>query len=184
MRSKRRPPTGKRINPNFWVFCEGETEDAYIRLLRSEYRLPIEIISKVAGDNINERYIKSYKRGKPTHEKDKDILVYDADVPEVLKKLKKIRSALLVASNPAIELWFLLHYKNQIASLNQGECIRQLSKRNRNLYRKGFIDAPLKDKLMEKRSEACKRSAKMELFGNPSTNMQDFIQYLEDARTS
>ncbi len=184
MRGKRQPPKGKKINPHFWVFCEGETEDAYIRFLRSEYRLPIEIIPKVAGCSIDDRYIKSYKHGKPVHEKDKDFLVYDADVTEVLEKLRKIKSALLIASNPAIELWFLLHYKNQTAALGADDCIRELSNRNRNKYKKGFIDGALKIKLREKRREACKCSVKLELYNNPSTNMHDFIKHLEEAKTT
>ena len=47
MKSKRQASKGKKINPHFWVFCEGETEEAYIRFLRSEYRLPVEIIQKL-----------------------------------------------------------------------------------------------------------------------------------------
>jgi hypothetical protein len=104
MNSKRQVSKGKRINPNFWVFCEGETEEAYIRFLRIEYRLPVEIIPKIAGFDISPRYIHSFKKGKPRHEKDRDFLVYDADVPEVLEKLKQIPGVILIASNPAIEL--------------------------------------------------------------------------------
>lgn len=54
MKSKRIASKGKKINPHFWVFCEGETEEAYIRFLRSEYRLPIEIIPKIAGCDVSE----------------------------------------------------------------------------------------------------------------------------------
>ena len=107
MGSKRRASKGKMINPHFWVFCEGETEEAYVCFLRSKYRIPIEIAPKVVGNKITQRFIESYKQGKPTHEKDKDFLMYDADVPKVLEKLKSIKSTVLIASNPSIELWFL-----------------------------------------------------------------------------
>ena len=140
MSSERQASKGKKINSHFWVFCEGKTEEAYIRFLRSEYRLPVEIVTKIAGCDISERYIRSYKKGKPTLKKDKDFLIYDADVPGILYKLKKIDSAILVASNPAVELWFLLHYKNQIAYITEDDCIRELSNRNRNSYKKGLID--------------------------------------------
>jgi hypothetical protein len=182
MKSKRQASKGKRINPHFWVFCEGETEEAYVQFLRTEYRLPVEIIPKVAGSCINERYINSYKKGKPTHEKDRDFLIYDADVSEILNKLQKIDFATLVASNPSIELWFLLHYKNQAASLTGDDCIRELSNRNRNNYKKGIIDNSLKIKLKEKCDDACKRSNQLELYKNPSTNMHNFIETLEDAK--
>ncbi len=180
--NKRQASKGKKINPHFWVFCEGKTEEAYIQFLRSEYRLSIEIISKISGLSISERYISSYKKGKPTHEKDKDFLVYDADVPEVLNKLTKMDSAKLVASNPTIELWFLLHYKNQTATLTGNDCIKELNNRNRNSYRKGIIDSHLKNKLKEKCVDACKRSKQSKPFDNPSTNMYILIETLEAAK--
>lgn len=182
MSSKRHASKGKRINPHFWVFCEGETEEAYIRLLRTEYRLPVEIITKVAGCDINERYIKSYKKDKPQHEKDKDFLVYDADVSQVLEKLKSIPKITLIASNPAIELWFLLHYKNQTASITKDECIRQIKNYNRNSYKKGNLDNLLQNQLTQKRKEACKRAKQQRLYENPSTNMYLFIETLEKAK--
>jgi len=72
MGSKRTQSRGKKINPHFWVFCEGETEEAYVRFLRSEFRLPVEIIPKIAGCDIDSRYIQSSKKGQPVHPKDKD----------------------------------------------------------------------------------------------------------------
>jgi len=182
MSSKRNASKRKKINPHFWVFCEGETEEAYIIFLRSEYRLPIEIIPKIAGCDINEKYIKSFKRGKPTHEKDRDFLIYDANIQKILNKLKDIKSAKLIASNPAIELWFLLHYKNQKTFITEQKCIKELCQRNRNDYKKGFIDDKLKIKLKEKYKEACIRSKNLILFENPSTNIHEFITALEDAK--
>ncbi|NCA85625.1 MAG: hypothetical protein EOM83_08630 [Clostridia bacterium] len=79
MGRKRKAPRQKSINPHFWVFCEGETEEAYIAFLRSAYRVPIEIISKVVGSRITDRFIVAHKKGKPVHDKDKDFLMYDAD---------------------------------------------------------------------------------------------------------
>ena len=36
-----RKSKGKTMKPNFFVFCEGESEVAYISHLRSQYRAPI-----------------------------------------------------------------------------------------------------------------------------------------------
>lgn len=184
MVNKRKQSRGKKINPHFWVFCEGETEEAYVRFLRSEFRLPVEIIPKIAGCDIDNRYIQSFKKGQPVHQKDKDFLMYDADVPEVLDKLKKIDSTILIASNPSVELWFLLHYKNQTSEIATDNCIRELSNRNRNDYKKGVIDDKLKVKLKDSCKEACSRSNLTELFKNPSTNMHIFIKILEETRKS
>lgn len=113
MGRKRKAPRQKSINPHFWVFCEGETEEAYIAFLRSAYRVPIEIISKVVGSRITDRFIVAHKKGKPVRDKDKDFLMYDADVSVIVENLKKIKNATLLLSNPTLELWFLLHYKSQ-----------------------------------------------------------------------
>jgi hypothetical protein len=181
MVSKRAASKQKKINPHFWVFCEGKTEESYVSFLRSKYRIPIEIVDRVVGNKITERFIKKYKQGKPTHEKDKDFLIYDADVQETLETLKKIQTAQLIASNPSIELWFLLHYKNQSASITTKDCIRELCNRNRNNYQKGIIDVKLDAKLTENCNQACERVTNLRLFDNPSSNMNDFIEELEEA---
>ena len=176
MGRKRQASKGKKINPHFWVFCEGKTEESYVCFLRSKYRVPIEIVPKIIGSNIDEKLIKRHKKGKPSHEKDVDFLMYDADVAVVLDRLSKIKSAKLLASNPSIELWFLLHYKNQTAHITTDDCIKELCNRNHNSYKKGVIDQRLKDKLNERRANACKRAEQKELFKNPSTNIYELIQ--------
>ncbi|MBK9291916.1 MAG: RloB domain-containing protein [Bacteroidetes bacterium] len=182
MGNKRNASRGKKINPHFWVFCEGKTEEAYVIFLRSLYRLPIEVVPKISGSDINIRYIESYKRNKPTHEKDRDFLIYDADILHIIEKLRNIPNVNLIISNPAIELWFLLHYKNQITSISAAECVRQLENRNKNTYKKGLIDEQLKTRLKEKYKEACNRARQLRLFENPSTNMFLFIEALESAK--
>jgi hypothetical protein len=177
--SKRSKPRGKQINPHFWVFCEGKTEEAYVTYLRTKYRVPIEIIPKVAGSHVSEWFIQKFKQGKPTHTKDKNFLIYDADVAEVLEKLRSIKTATLIASNPAIELWFLLHYKNVNTHTTTNDCIRELSNRNHNQYTKGKVDNKLMEKLTENCTKACERASNLTLFNNPSSNMNVFIQELE-----
>lgn len=34
------------MSPNYFVFCEGDTEVVYVEMLRAHYRLPIHIIAK------------------------------------------------------------------------------------------------------------------------------------------
>lgn len=106
-------------------------------------------------------------------------MIYDADVASTLEKLKAIKSAELIALNPSIELWFLLHYKNQTTSITTIDCIRELSNRNRNTYKKGTIDAQLASKISESCKKACERAKPLEMFNNPSSNMFVFIEELE-----
>jgi hypothetical protein len=182
MVSKRRSSKGKKINPHFWVFCEGETEEAYVSFLRSKYRIPIEIVPKIVGNKITARIIKNFKQGKPIHSKDKDFLMYDADVPHIIEKLKEIKSAILIASNPSIELWFLLHYKNQTSNTTTKECIKELGNRNRVIYKKGIIDTQLEIKLSENCTKACDRAKKLIRFKNPSSDISILIEELESVK--
>ena len=172
----------KKINPKFWIFCEGKTEKSYVEYLRTKYRLPIKIIPEITGSNIDERLISSHISKKEKHPKDKIFLLYDADIEVVLQRLIKINNAKLLASNPSIELWFLLHYKNQTANISGDDCIRQLNNRNRNTYKKGVIDEPLKKKLDENQERACNKAEKLNLYNNPSTNIYEFIQELEKVK--
>ena len=48
-----RKSKGKTMKPNFFVFCEGESEVAYISHLRSQYRAPIQIIPRKSDSNIS-----------------------------------------------------------------------------------------------------------------------------------
>ena len=57
-----RKSKGKTMKPNFFVFCEGESEVAYISHLRSQYRAPIQIIPRKSDSNISVRYIENCKR--------------------------------------------------------------------------------------------------------------------------
>ena len=175
-------PRGKRIRPHFWVFCEGKTEEAYVFFLRSKYRIPIEIVPKIVGHSIDKRFIMNYKKGKPIHKKDTDFLIYDADIPEVLEKLKNIKTATLLASNPSIELWFLLHYKNQVAFISTNDCIKEINNRNHNTYNKGKIDNKLGEKLNNKILDASKRTKKLSAHKNPSSDMYKLVEILEDLR--
>jgi hypothetical protein len=178
MPGKRTPSKGKKINPHFLVFCEGETEEAYVSTLRSKYRIPISIITKISGNSITKRKIDAYKTGKPTDPRDKDYLIYDADVKGLTEKLKSIKAELIL-SNPGIELWFLLHYKNQTAEITVQDCFKELCNRNRNNYKKGFIDSKLETKLFNNCKQACERAIKSKYPENPSSNFNVFISELE-----
>lgn len=182
MASRRKAPKGKKINPTLFVFCEGATEVSYINLLKSIYRLPsIHIHSKIGGNNITSAYIENYKKGKPTHEKDLNFLLYDLDVPEIIERLLIIDNCTLLLSNPCIELWFLLHYKNHTAYTNNIYCCRQMENRNR-VYKKGVIDKKLKVKLIEKRDEAVNRAKTLTDYRNPSSTIYKLIEILNDLK--
>ncbi len=178
MGSKRRKPRGKKINPTLFVFCEGETEESYINLLRSEYKIPSIIIHpKIGGGDISDKFIRNYKKGRPSHPKDETFLFYDLDVPEILQRLRKIENSKLLISNPSVELWFLLHYKNQTANVNSDYCCKELKNRNK-VYKKGTIDDKLKEKLLLKKNDALNRAKKLDENKNPSSSVYKLIEVL------
>ena len=70
MARKAKQPKGKRMNPTFFVFCEGKTEAAYVDLLRRNFRVPVEIIARVSDSNISKPYIDRCKRDRFTTPED------------------------------------------------------------------------------------------------------------------
>ena len=178
----RRKSRGKRINPTFYVFCEGQTEEEYVKFLRSKYRIPIEINSKRAGDDISQRFINSYLKTKTSHKKDQVFLMYDLDVEGTLERLNQIEGTLLV-SNPCIELWFLLHHQDQRASIASENCVRQLGTHCAD-YEKGKLSENLKNTLIESMDDATERAERLQRFDNPSTTVNDFITELERVKRS
>ena len=99
-----RKSKGKTMKPNFFVFCEGESEVAYISHLRSQYRAPIQIIPRKSDSNISVRYIENCKREYVATQNDKTFLMFDLDVNGMLEHLQSIPDVVLLVSNPCIEL--------------------------------------------------------------------------------
>jgi hypothetical protein len=154
-----------------------------VNYLRVKYHLPIKIIPQIVGQRIDNRIVSKHIDKKGKHEKDKIFLLYDADVRCVLERLKKIDSATIAASNPSIEYWFFLHYKNQTATITEAKCIRELSNRNRIKYKKGIIDDKLKQKLDEKQRDAVCRAKNTKAYKNPSSSMFKLIEGLENVKS-
>jgi hypothetical protein len=174
----RRIPQGKKMKPTFFVFCEGKTEELYVKYLKSKYRIPFEIDTQISKSRISEKYIKAYKKTKFTHPKDKTFLLYDIDVPTMLKRLQEISQTTLLASNPCIELWFLLHYKNQTANVDCRYCIQELKNRNKT-YSKTVLDIRLKTHFDNNLKKAESRAKKLKHYDNPSTTVYLLIKELE-----
>ena len=174
----KRKSKGKKIRPTFFVFCEGKTEEAYIKYLRSTYRLPIEVDPKIAGNRITDKYISEYKKQKTVHLKDKTFLIYDYDIESLLHKLQQIKNTYLLYSNPCFEFWYLLHCQDQKTSLTSKECISKL-KIHIKKYKKGVFDDKLKNKIIERKSKSISRAKALPEFCNPSTNVYKLIEELD-----
>jgi len=177
----RRPSKGKKIKPTFFVFCEGKTEQLYVSFLKSQFRVSIIIDSQIAKNNITDNYIKNYKKGRPTHEKDKTFLLYDLDVPEMLEKLQAIKSTVTLVSNPCIEFWFLLHFKEQKSVITCKKCNEGLNKQMGN-YSKVLIDNKMRESLVKGQQKAINRAKKLKPLINPSSTVHLLIEELEKVK--
>jgi len=177
----RRISREKEIRPTFFVFCEGPTEEQYVKYLKSKYRVPFEIDSKIAGNRITAGYIKNYKDSKITDDKDKTFLLFDLDAPKMLDKLLALDACILLASNPCIELWFLLHFKEQKANINTKKCENDLARKNKN-YKKGVINRQLQSSLGKGQIKAVHRAKKLTEYQNPSSTVYKLIEELEKVK--
>jgi glutamyl/glutaminyl-tRNA synthetase len=177
MGRKTRVSKGKTMKPNFFVFCEGETEVTYVKFLRSIYRVPIQIIPKKSDSNISNKYIENCKRDYVTTSNDKIFLMFDLDVEGMLENLQKIANAILLVSNPSIELWFLLHYEDCKAELSSAECIQKLKKHSAN-YSKGSLTNIGKTVLYENTAIATNRAKRLPSPKNPSSTIHELIEKL------
>ena len=171
----------KKMRPVFFVFCEGETEVAYVNFLKSRYRLPIEIIPKKSDTNISCRYIENCKRGYTTTDIDKTFVMYDLDVVGVLEKLNCIPNIILLASNPCVELWFLLHVREWSAGMDTKTCIKKY-KTISNQYMKGRLNMTDVGLLLDGEDNAVARAKRMQHPDNPSTTVYRLIECLRDIR--
>ena len=174
----KRVSKGRKINPTFYVFCEGESEKEYVNLLKRKYRIPIEIKSKVEGSGITERSINNFKKQSPTHPKDKTFLIYDMDVASIVLRLRSIKNVNLILSNPCFELWLLLHYKDQKGEYNCSQTENQLNRISGG-YHKGGISPEMKVHLNENSQMAIDRAKGLNTDNNPSTGVYFLLEELE-----
>ncbi len=113
MRSRRKKTARVSKRP-FLVLCEGETEEAYVELLKRHYRLPIAIKTKVSGNSLNDRLVKQYQN--EIGEEDCSVFfMYDGDIESVVLKLLKMENlGAVIITTPCLEFWFLhLHIRHK-----------------------------------------------------------------------
>ena len=174
------------MNPIFLIFYEGESEEAYISFLKQiEHRLPIKLLPRKSilyAAEINRR-IKTEKIGPI--DKITSFLMYDLDIKGNDKKLaackKSIKDSIGIASNPAIELWFLLHIKEQNAAISTKNCITTLMKSEHawDSYKKGSLSEKQKQQLWDNRELASARAKRLSEGENPSSSVFRLIDAIE-----
>lgn len=165
---------GKLMRPNFFVFCEGKTEMAYVEYLRSLFRVPIQIIPRKSHSNISINYIEGCKKDYVTTHNDQTFLMFDLDVEGMLERLQKITDATLLVSNPCFEFWLLLHHESHSNELSSEACVKRLSLFFKR-YKKGVLDDEEKLFLTQNMNLAMERAKKLEGYKNPSSTVYRLI---------
>lgn len=173
------------MKPVILVLCEGETEECYVNLLRQKYRLPIKIVSKVVGQQVNQKLINCYKKELKisASENINCFLMYDADVQSVVQNIMSC-DAKKILSRPCIEVWFLAHSEKLGETDFSGEeCLRKLEKNAlwKN-YQKGKLSEPQKDLLWEKRLAAGENISNTISDSVVFSTQNEFIAELEKSR--
>ena len=164
------------------AICEGETEAAYLDLLRQHYRLPIEIKYKITGNKINKRLVNKYvdELGLQRLEDCLLFYIYDMDVINIISVLNNLEGQAIL-SNPCLELWFLLHSTSYNRSVSSEEVLTTLKKSSdiwKN-YKKGKFSREQRKHLIANLNTAVSNAKRLTDFENPSSNMHILIDALE-----
>jgi hypothetical protein len=181
MKKGRNPRPVRKMKPAFIVFCEGETEETYINLLRQEYRLPIK--AHVTGLSLSSDKIQRFIQAEKIGHDDmiKSFLMYDLDREDIVEKMASCKKSISVASNPSIELWFLLHNSEQRASISTDRCIEALQKATKEWanYQKGALSNQQKKILLNNRVIASQRAKQLPNGKNPSSSVYLLIDEIQ-----
>ena len=165
MKKERNIRPSRNMKPFFLVFCEGDTEETYINFLRKQYRLPIKLTPRKPGTSISVDIIKRYIEAEKIGPGDKitSFLMYDLDVTGTAEKIAACKGSISIASNPSVELWFLLHEKEQKADISTDNCEEKLKKSSPDWsnYKKGVLSEKQKQHLWDNRGLASDRAKQL-----------------------
>jgi len=174
------------MKPVFLVFCEGETEETYVNFLRQQYKLPIKVITYVTGLALSQKKIDNYINAEKIGRNDRitSFLMYDLDTNEIVEKIESCKSSISIASNPSVELWFLLHSSEQNAFILTNACIEKLRKSTKEweCYKKGILTDKQKEILWNNRKIASERAIKLQNGKNPSSMIYLLLDEMEKTK--
>ena len=170
----------------FLIICEGEkTEPAYF----NGFRVPsvtIEIVGLAKAPlELVERADERQKEG----DYDQVWCVFDRDqvsagLFQQALALAQRRKILIAYSNPAFELWFLLHFHSCVDALTAHECIQRFSRQLKRPYEKA--EDGLYHELLPRQAQAIAHADRLlseydppnPADNNPSTTVHKLVQEL------
>lgn len=169
------------------VICEGDTEQAYVDMLKRYYRLPITVKTKVSGNRINSKLLAQYvaELGLDRETLYEVCFMYDGDVEAVVDRLNNLKGTVIL-STPCIEYWFLIHTINHCGHIESRDVVKKLTVSDKIWlgYVKGRLTENQAAHLIKYRHIACERGRKLLWPTNPSSNLYLFIDLLEKEKKS
>ena len=199
MRHSKRKRNVREPKKIILIVCEGETEKKYFNTFRTRYRnnnIKIHTDFILQNDSINLIKFTKTKRSLvkdfDANEKDCAWCVFDVDnnTDKVLKKVNdfaKKANIEIALSNPCIELWFLLHYKEVHSQISVQDSLSKLKEFIPN-YKKGKIDYTILSKNTQKAISNAKKlnetheKNQIDLIttkSNPSTQVFKLIESID-----
>jgi len=108
-------------------------------------------------------------------------LMYDMDVPAVNEKILSCEAELLL-SNLCIEVWLLLHGKDQKTALSTKAALQELKKSDTvwNSYQKSSFTETQQAFLKENLETAVERAKQLKELQNPSSGVYKLVAILQD----
>ena len=181
MRSRREKTPARTMKNIFVVFCEGETEEAYLNFIRSTYRSPIKIVPNIQGCSITNKKIQDAAANERItgNEKITAFAMYDLDNQTINARLLQL-SAIHLFSNPCIELWFLLHTKGQtgyISTKNATDALKNAGSVWAS-YKKGILTTTQREYLRTHQQDAIDRAKSLIENSNPSSTIYRLLEEL------
>ena len=183
MANRRSKSTQRKMRKIALVICEGESEMAYLNLLKQWFHSPIKVIPHIEGTKISPDLVNNRIDEHKISDDDEiyPFIMYDMDVPEINEKLC-LCNAELLGSNPCFEIWLLLHTKDFTQSLGTNAVINELMKSASVWYhyQKSKFSETQKKFLKENTEIAITRAKNLEEFKNPSSTIYKLIELLNN----
>ena len=192
-RSLKRARPHRIPKPRILIICEGaETEPLYFDHFRIERHLRKELLSIIGKEcGTHPKTVVEYARKLHREARrdgfDYDIVwcVFDRDSHErIHEAFEQARANCfeVAFSNPSFELWFLLHFQEQGASIERKKAVHKLKQHLPNYDKSEDVY----DKLVKRQDEAIRRARQLQRqhLGdempppNPYTNVDALVEYL------
>lgn len=177
----------KKIAEVIYIFCEGESEEAYLNMLKQKYRLPNVKVRVVASDLSGERLVKKAIETMNYHHIKRGYVIFDRDEHkrselEKCKKLADKNNISIIFSSIDFEIWILMHFEPVNRPYTRKELENKLSgKKYFNTDYKNFKGNSYRKFLFDKieyavtNANALYKSNNNWITDDPYTNVQIYI---------